>query len=372
MRGEFQGVRLRGFYDTMCLKRPRGARSNGNPQPNRATPSTLNTLNEAELTDYLREHRITQQRDIEIVPLSGGVSSDIALICAGDQEFVVKQALEKLKVKDEWHCDTSRNITEYNAIKFASRFMPDAVPKLLHGDTENRLILLEYLGTGYTPWKSQLLAGHVDESTAIKVARILANLHNATWGDAEAEEMFDTTESFYALRLEPYLTTTARRHPEVCDLFEEEVERLQNSRYSLVHGDYSAKNILVSTDRLVVLDWEVAWYGDPAFDLAFLLNLLYLKSLVRRPQSENLLRLIDTIRTTYSQSLAQFDQELERRICRLTLMLMLARVDGKSPAEYLTQPADQDFVRDLTKRLLVEEAFRFEELDSAWRLKLAE
>lgn len=328
-------------------------------------------MNEAKLIDYLLQHRFTQQRDIEVVPLSGGVSSEISLVRAGDQEFVVKQALEKLKVKDDWHCDTVRNITEYNAIKFVSRFMADAVPKVLHGDAENRLILLEYLGAGYTPWKSQLLAGQIDESTAVKVARLLASLHNATWEDDEAREMFDTTDSFYSLRLEPYLITTGRRHPDVSELFEEEVERLQKTRCSLVHGDYSAKNILVSINRLVILDWEVAWYGDPAFDLAFLLNLLYLKSLHLRHQSESFLRLIDTIRTTYCQSLTHFGQELERRICRLTLMLMLARVDGKSPAEYLSREKDQEFVREFTKTLLLRGANRFEALDSAWRLKLA-
>ncbi len=331
----------------------------------------MSTFNEAKLIDYLIQHRITQSRDIEIVPLSGGVSSDISLVRAGEQEFVVKQALEKLKVKDDWHCDTARNITEHNAIQFAARFMPEAVPKVLHGDTQNRLILLEYLGAGFTPWKSQLLAGQIDESTGAKAARILATLHNATWGNAEAQEMFDTTESFYTLRLEPYLVTTGSRHPDVKELFEQEVERLQKTRCSLVHGDYSAKNILVSADRLVVLDWEVAWYGDPAFDLAFLLNLLYLKSLYRRQQSEEFLQLIETVRTTYFQELEHYDQELEQRVCRLTLMLMLARVDGKSPAEYLTQAADRDFVRELSKELLSRGTNRFEELDSAWRLKLA-
>lgn len=332
----------------------------------------LSTLDEAKLVDYLNEHRITAERDIEVIPLSGGVSSDISLVRAGDQEFVVKQALEKLKVKDDWHCDTARNITERNAIDYVARFMPVAVPRVIHGDSENRLLLLEYLGSGYAPWKSQLLAGQVDDSTGTKVAQILARLHNATWGNTEAQKKFDTTESFYALRIEPYLVTTGRRHPEVEDLFMAEAERLQTARSALVHGDYSAKNIMVSADRLVVLDWEVAWYGDPAFDLAFLLNLLYLKSLHLRQQSASFLQLIDTIRSTYSSELKHFDQDLEQRICCLTLMLMLARIDGKSPAEYLTKTADQELVREFTKEMLIQNVNRFAEVDTVWRSRLSQ
>ena len=62
-----------------------------------------------------------------------------------------------------------------------------------------------------------------------------------------------------------------------------EAERLVTCRSVLVHGDFSPKNLLVSGDRLVIIDCEVAWYGDPAFDLAFLLNHLCLKALYHAP-----------------------------------------------------------------------------------------
>src|SRR5262249_35175669 len=147
---------------------------------------------------------------------------------------------------------------------------------------------------------------------------------------------------FDQLRIEPYLLTTGRRHPQLEDLFRAEAQRLGATRECLVHGDFSPKNILIGVDRLVVLDCEAAWYGDPAFDICFMLTHLFLKALLHAGAADSL-QLIRTFRQEYIRVAGR--TTLEDRVPRLLLMLLLARVDGKSPVEYLEEP-QRAFVRD--------------------------
>lgn len=328
-------------------------------------------MDRSQLTDYLLQKGLIAERRARFTPLAGGVSSDILLVESGSRRFVLKQALDKLRVKDDWFCDTTRNITEYEALQFAATLFPDSVPQLLHGDRENRLFAMEYLDESFTPWKQRLMQGVIDPSIARRTAKLLAKLHASTWGNCGVQRRFNTTESFFALRIEPYLLTTGARHLDLQPLFREEADRLKNTSVALVHGDWSAKNMLVSNERVVVLDWEVAWFGDPAFDSAFFLNLLYLKSLFNRHRLNEYLGLMNVFRQTYREQLADFNDELERRIAHLTLMLLLARIDGKSPAEYITDAGDKNFVRRFVHRSLIERVHQAAEIDRRWRKAVA-
>ncbi|MCH2113308.1 MAG: aminoglycoside phosphotransferase family protein [Pirellulales bacterium] len=328
-------------------------------------------MTKAELIDYLLQRQLIQDRSVDVISLPGGVSSEVTLVRTANRDFVVKRALATLKVADPWHSDPRRSHTECQAIQYATRFIPGAVPKILDADLERNLFVMEYFGHEYTPWKSQLMDGEICAATAQKMAVLLATIHNASWGNHEAESLFDTTDDFFALRIEPYLVMTGQRHPELQEFFGAETERLGRARTALVHGDFSAKNILVSSDRCVLLDWEVAWFGDPAFDPAFLLNLFYLKSLYRRKYFDQYLDLIATFLKAYAEHLVHFDHALECRICRLTLLLMLARIDGKSPAEYITSDSDRQHVRRFVKELLLDGVVEFAEVDARWRKEVA-
>jgi hypothetical protein len=140
-----------------------------------------------------------------------------------------------------------------------------------------------------------------------------------------------SAESFEAQRVDPYLRTIVRRHPDLAETVDVYVERLLATRRCLVHGDFSPKNVLVGRDGLWVIDWEVTHRGDPAFDLAFMLNHLLLKA-IHRPQGR---RDYETCGRAFLEAYAQpFDPEY---VLGLVGCLMLARVDGKSPAEYLSE-----------------------------------
>lgn len=324
-------------------------------------------MNHDELVDYCRQHGLLTGNRARLTPLAGGVSSDIMLVEQDSRQFVLKRSLEKLRVEDDWRCSTARNISECEAIRYASRLFPENVPRILHADAEQRLFIMEYFGSEFTPWKTRLLKGDIDLQVGEKIGALLARLHGSSWLAPGLRKQFNTGADFFALRIEPYLLTTGQRHPQLKPLFQQEAERIQRTSLALVHGDWSAKNFLVSEDRLIILDWEVAWFGDPAFDAAFFLNLIYLKSLLNSGQLHQYFELMSVFRAAYGQQLYQLDEQLERRILRLTLMLMLARIDGKSRAEYITSDADKNLVRAFTRHALLDGIDCWQEVDRRWQ-----
>jgi tRNA A-37 threonylcarbamoyl transferase component Bud32 len=199
------------------------------------------------------------------------------------------------------------------------------VPRLLDSDPDAFALVMEEAPPGWRPWKTLLLEGAADAAVAAWLGALLAVLHSAD-GD------IGTAESFEAQRVDPYLRTIQRRHPALADRIGAYIERLPRTTRCVVHGDCSPKNVLVGEDGLWVIDWEVAHRGDPAFDLAFLLNHLLLKS-IHRPQARA------GFETCGRAFLDGYGQEVDMPyVLGLVGCLMLARVDGKSPAEYLTEP----------------------------------
>lgn len=233
----------------------------------------------SEFLDVLLADGVVRNADAALTPLTGGVSSEIYLVQDGAERFVVKRALAKLKVADEWLADVGRNAFEVEYMRVAEPLVPGAVPTIRAVSTEHGYFAMEFLEGGFENWKVLMMAGVVEPAYARKAGRVLGTIHRGTWGDEAVRSRFDTTENFRQLRTDSYLLTTGKRHPKLEQLFTEEVKRIESTRRCLVHGDFSPKNLLVKGERLVVLDCEVAWYGDPAFDVAFLLNHLFLKAL---------------------------------------------------------------------------------------------
>jgi len=300
--------------------------------------------------------------------LGGGVSSDIFLVEDGAHRFVVKRALPKLRVKDDWFADVGRNRVEQAFFAYAARFMPDAVPHVLRANPEQGWFAMEFLGGGLRNWKAELLAGRADAGTARLAGATLGRLHAASWGDPVAREEFATLGNFTALRIEPYLLSTAERVPALSGILRDEAGRLAATQLALVHGDYSPKNLLVAPGRLIVLDAETAWFGDPAFDAAFLLNHLYLKALHHAAAPDPLIVLVAEAWRGYTAALGRHSShELESRTAGLVLCLMLARVHGKSPAEYLTEPKQREFITDFAGRHLPHPPSTMAELTAIWR-----
>jgi 5-methylthioribose kinase len=288
--------------------------------------------------------------DGEWTPLTGGVSSDIWSVELARGPVCVKRALEQLRVSDEWVVPTDRNEVEWNFLKVVAAIIPGQVPAPLAHDPSHGLFAMCWLPPrNYQLWKSKLLAGDVQNRDAIEVGRLMGRIHSATAFDPNVERQFRTDGNFHALRIEPYLLKIAQRHADLAATISAIAAEVTNTRIALVHGDVSPKNILLGPRGPVLLDAECAWFGDPAFDLAFCLNHLVLKAHLAPASAERLAQAFDALATTY---LANVDwespQALEQRTATLLPALALARIDGKSPVEYLDQAARAN-VRELAR-----------------------
>jgi len=314
----------------------------------------------------LRRDGCVREAQATLKPLSGGVSSDIYLVEDGRERFVVKRALARLRVKDDWFANVGRNATEQAYLQCVSSFLPGAVPQIRSANPHAGYFCMEYLGDGFANWKQLLLSGVCETEHAAQAGKILGVIHRKTAGEAEVARNFDTTMDFCQLRIAPYLLTTGARHPGLQEFFDHEAARLKAARETLVHGDFSPKNILVSGSRMVLLDCEVAWYGDPAFDVAFLLNHFFLKSLHHAPKAFGLEKLIAAFWHAYAEARSNGNvRQVELRLVPLILMLLLARVDGKSPAEYLTVPKQQ-FIRTFVHAHLPSPPHNLARLSEIW------
>lgn len=283
----------------------------------------------------------------EITPLTGGVSSDIWVVRDASRRYVLKHAREQLKVDAAWHAPVDRGASEVAWLRFAGDAVPGACPRVLGYDPDTHAIALEYLDPAtHFNWKSELLAGRVDVGFARAVGGTLGRIHAASTTSAGVREAFANQELFESLRIQPYLVSAADAVPEVRDAVLAVVDGLRATQVGLVHGDVSPKNILTGPAP-VILDAECATWGDPAFDAAFCLNHLVLKSIHLRTAAPALREAARAFTAAY---LAQVNWEpaldLAGRTNRILPALMLARVAGKSPAEYLTTD-ERGTVRDL-------------------------
>ncbi len=304
-----------------------------------------------------------------LVPLAGGVSSDIWRLEADGRTLCVKRALPRLKVAAEWCVPVERNHYEAEWIRHAGRTAPGNVPALVHEDRAAGLIVMDYLDSAtYPVWKDLLRDGRISPGFAAAVGGTLARLHAASAADAGIAQAFRTDELFHALRLEPYLLTAAAAHPAVADPLCALARHTASCRAALVHGDVSPKNILAGPDGPVFLDAECAWYGDPAFDLAFCLNHLLLKCLWRPAHCSAYLQAFAALGAAYLDAVTwEAPDALEARAARLIPGLLLARVDGKSPVEYLVDAADLSTVRTFAFQKLRHPPERLQSLAADWR-----
>jgi len=206
---------------------------------------------------------------------------------------------------------------------------------------------------------------------AAAVGRQLGRIHAGTADDPAIAARFDSEAIFRPIRLEPYLLATAERHPDRADALRRLVEATLADRRALVHGDVSPKNILVGPQGPVFLDAECAWFGDPAFDIAFCANHMLLKCLWVPEAVDGFLACFDALVADYLDQVAwEPVADLDARAARLLPGLFLARVDGKSPVEYLTAGADKDRVHRVARALLADPVDRLAEVRGAWAQEL--
>jgi len=338
-------------------------------QPTRSNPSP-----DQEMVDSLRKAGLLG--DVESATfeaLSGGVSSDIWRIEAEGRVFCVKRALAKLKVEADWFAPVERNRFEVAWYQVANQIVPGSAPRVLAQDETVMLCAMEYLDPKtHKLWKNELHEGRADPRQAAQAGTILGRIHAGSAGRDEIKARFPRADIFQAIRLEPYLEATAEKHPDLKEPLFSLSRRTAEARLVMIHGDVSPKNILLGPKGPVFLDAECACIGDPAFDIAFCLNHFLLKCLWTPEARDDFLASFQAMASNYLSEVAwENPDDLEARAASLLPGLFLARIDGKSPVEYVTAEADKDKVRRCARALLVSPPTRLAQVAAAWQKELS-
>lgn len=320
--------------------------------------------NQDVLAGYLKERGLLKNTSsCTIHYCQGGVSCTVAYVEIDGRPMIIKQALEQLKTKDTWLCDPNRMYIEYESNKIYHDLLPENAPETYFYDNENYIYGREAVPDGCQMWKEDLMKGLIDYKVAEKVVDTLAAVHNHCAGREDIARMFENKDVFHALRISPYIDFTVTKHPEITEFAQRVSDEMMDSKITLIHGDYSPKNIMVTEDGMKVLDYEVANYGHPAFDLAFLSNHFILKAVKFQDRPGEYLDLLDYTVKRYFKSLTCMDlREFEPVYIRTLALLMLARIDGKSPVEYLLEEKEkQELVRRLSLTMIKDQMDTYSE-----------
>ena len=303
---------------------------------------TLPLLTTLTVERYLRGRGVIAGPATRIVELGGGVSNVVLSVATDTETLIVKQSLPRLRVDEEWLAPVGRIVTEARGLETCCRVVPHSAPPVRDSDDERFVLTMLHAPDGWTDWKSLLMAGTIDSAVASTVGRMLGQLHSRTTDVIQLDTAFLATDPFEQLRLNPYYRFNATKVPEFADELVSLADALPTRRLCLVHGDFSPKNILVGPPGepgraapVWFIDFEVAHVGDPSFDAAFLLTHLTLKSLYNPSAAVRFDLAADAFVAEYGAAMSGVLEPDWNSVARHVGALLLARVHGKSPAEYL-------------------------------------
>lgn len=293
------------------------------------------------LLAYLKRSRhIQPDEEPAIHVLTGGVSNRTVLVKRPTGEtWVIKQALAKLRVPVDWFSSPERIHREALGLRWLTRLAPPkTIPSLIFEDHEHHLLAMQGVPQPHANWKTLLLAGRLETDHITQFGGLLATIHRNAYRRRKAVEPTFADRSFFeSLRLEPYYSYTAEQVPAAASFLHRLIAETRACRLTLVHGDYSPKNILVYRDKLILLDHEVIHFGDPAFDLGFSLTHLLSKAHHLPSHRGAFAGAAAQYWQVYRQTLGDlaWAAGLEARAVHHTLACLLARVAGRSALEYL-------------------------------------
>ena len=307
-------------------------------------------LTEDTVLSYLIEKGIITAKDqAEVEVLTGGVSNVVLAITTAEKKLVLKQALAELKVAEKWEADQRRAIVEANAIALFHKLSPDQVPNLVFLDPDRFILILDRVPVGSTVWKTDLLDGVINPDVAAVLGTTLASWHNFGEKDKEARLQFMEDSLFEQLRVDPFYRFVAAKNENLKPVISKLIGELEGDKTTIVHGDFSPKNIMVGMDEQVyILDFEVTHVGNPVFDLAFLLAHLLCKLFrTNEPLEEKMLI------ASAQRFISAYEEirSISNSLPLHTALIALARVEGKSPVNYLDESKQAQLVK-YTKGIL--------------------
>lgn len=307
-------------------------------------PGELDIEEFAALDRWLRHTgRVDAATRLEPRLLAGGVSNRaVWLERAGGKPWVLKQALERLRVAVEWHSNPARIHREAQGLRALLELAPPGtITPWIFEDESQHVLGMEAVPLPHENWKECLLAGRIEMEPGRQFGELLGVIHQRSSEQAPRWQAEFADRSFFeGLRIEPFYEFTARQRPGLAEFLSSLAQETRRQQRCLVHGDFSPKNILVHAGRLVLVDHEVIHWGDPMFDVGFALAHLLSKAHAFPAHREQFAGLAGVFLSTYREavSINFLEDNDRRRAVRHTLACLAARAAGRSPVNYLDPP----------------------------------
>ncbi len=330
----------------------------------------MNIENPKTLSDYLFKYDLIKQGEsLSCKVLTGGVSAKTVYV-EKSKPIVIKQALQQLKTKSEWFSDPARILIENLGLKWLYDHLPQgSVPQPIFCDEKNHLLIMEAISPPVKNLKELLLAGIIEKDHIKSFGELLGTIHIKSLNDPDASKTFNNRDYFINLRIEPYYQHTSQKLTQFQTFYADLIESTLDSQLTIVHGDYSPKNVLIKDGRLILLDHEVMHFGDPAFDVGFSLTHFLSKANHLKDPT-----FVDSALLSWNSYRGIFNYEsdsFEQRCVKHLLGCMMARVHGKSPLEYLAAD-EQKWQYEAVSTLINEVPDTLTQLFDSYKRKLNE
>jgi len=291
--------------------------------------------------------------------LEGGVSSVLLKLVIGEKCWILKQPLEKMRVKTEWTAPLWRSHLEARCIRLLSAILPKgAVPQLIFNDPDNYLIIMSCAPRGATLWREELINGNVNLKIAEKAGEYLSIIQNETFKDDNIRKEFSRSPLG---GLANYYRILEKPHPDLIKEIEALINFSVNNKVCLTLADFNPKNIFVKDDEIMLIDLEGAHWGDQSFDPAMLITHLLLKLVYNSHINERYIDAVQTFWEAYRRKLRNRNKGLEDKVVRHIGTLLLARVNGKSPVKYLSKEK-REIPRTVGRKILLERCSRIQQV----------
>jgi 5-methylthioribose kinase len=323
---------------------------------------------------YLAQHGHIQSGDeVAFERLTGGISNRAVRVSwPNGQGWILKQALPKLRVSVDWFSNPERIGVEAKALRWMNRSTPPGMtPRFVFEDAASHMLGMEAIPSEHENWKSVLLSGRIVADHFEQFGMLLGTIHRQSAQSEEDCRAFADTTYFENLRLDPYYLYTAEQVPEARKFLHNLVAETRRRKDCLVHGDFSPKNTLIYRGKLVLLDYEVFHFGEPAFDIGFAMAHFLSKAHHLGKDRQELARSAILFVEVYRREIAslQWAADLEPRLVAHSLGCSLARVAGKSLLEYMT-PREMARQRDIVLQIMADPPVTVPELVSQFTEKI--
>ena len=297
---------------------------------------------------------INQEKIIQYKKLTGGVSSEVYHVKTIKNNYCIKRSLKRLLVKKKWIANTNRIKFEYLWLKHCQNILKRNIPNTYEFNNKKKYIVMEYLKTSQYKTLKQLYFNKIININTIRsISKHLYKIHSNSSNYKTKKTFEGNYKNFYDLRLDPYFNEVGRVYPKYKEYIKKINENYIKHSNTLVHGDFSPKNILVGKNKIIYLDAECCNFGDPVFDLVFFTNHLLIKSIFFKDKSQEFIKLYISFYKEYLSNLStkNFNSYIDR-IIKMTPIMLLSRVDGKSPVEYINKVKIKNIIRKKSFLLL--------------------